>query len=200
MSVSEIRDWHSSLRTAPGFHFVHPGYKMLRNACAVTPPRAPAERDPPPPGEGEKRSVLAARQRPSFARRRTKNSGTDPVGWPPEVVPAPSRSRARLIKIRKAKRRQTRNLPSASADAAARLISFASRACERAGRGALACRRSTAALAAANQRRRSAPARASWDAAFAGVSCISPVPVQRASRGPVMVPAGRFAEAARERR
>ncbi len=32
-------------------------------------------------------------------------------------------------------------------------------------RDALACRRSTAALAAANQRRRSAPARASWDAA-----------------------------------
>ena len=49
------------------------------------------------------------------------------------------------------------------------LISFPS---SRAGRGgalqrdALACRRSTAALAAANQRRRSAPERASWDAAF----------------------------------
>jgi hypothetical protein len=67
-------------------------------------------------------------------------------------------------------------------------------------RDALACRRSTAALAAANQRRRSAPARASWDAAFAGVSCISPVPVQRASRRPVMVPAGRFPGAARGRR
>jgi len=65
--------------------------------------------------------------------------------------------------IRKAKRRQTR-VPSVRITGCGRApdLSFLR---VRAGReGALACRRSTAALAAANQRRRSAPARASWDA------------------------------------
>jgi hypothetical protein len=32
MSVSEIRDHHSSTQAAPGFHFVHPGYKLLNTA------------------------------------------------------------------------------------------------------------------------------------------------------------------------
>jgi hypothetical protein len=66
--------------------------------------------------------------RPSFASRRTKNPGP---------IPSDGRrrwyrlhlDRARLTKIRKAKRRQTRNLPSASTDAAARLISLPSAAC-----------------------------------------------------------------------
>jgi hypothetical protein len=79
-------------------------------------------------------------------------------------------------------------------------------------RDALACRRSTAALAAASQRRRSAPARASWDAVGAhspdgskdrallnGRYPRLPVPVQRAPRRPVIVPAGRIPRAARER-
>jgi hypothetical protein len=41
--------------------------------------------------------------------------------------------------------------------------------------------------------------RASWDAALAGVTRLQPVPVQRAPRRPVIVPAGRIPEAARER-
>jgi hypothetical protein len=41
--------------------------------------------------------------------------------------------------------------------------------------------------------------RASWDAALAGVTRRQPVPVQRAPRRPVIVPAGRNPEAARER-
>ena len=45
--------------------------------------------------------------RPSFAPRTAKNSGPDPVGRPPAVVPAPSRSRP-AHEIRKAERRQTR--------------------------------------------------------------------------------------------
>ena len=63
-----------------------------------------------------------------------------------------------------------------------------------------AYRRSTAVLVAANQRRHSAPVRASWDAASAAVTPPSPVPVQRSNRRPVIMPAGRFPEAARERR
>jgi hypothetical protein len=41
--------------------------------------------------------------------------------------------------------------------------------------------------------------RASWDAASTGVTRLAPVPVQRAPRRPVIVPAGRIPEAARER-
>ena len=133
MSVSEIRDWHSSLRTAPGFrgachragHFgpdplVQSG---LRNACAITSPRAPAERDPLHPGEGEKRSVLAARRRPSFAPRSTEarpdprrtaaGGGTGSISIAPGSKKSGRRNADRRV-----------NLPSASADAAARLISL----------------------------------------------------------------------------
>jgi hypothetical protein len=53
--------------------------------------------------------------------------------------------------------------------------------------GALACRRSTAALAAANQRRRSAPARASWDAAdirrYLKRACPSPASSSQTGHG-----------------
>ena len=79
--------------------------------------------------------------------------------------------------------------------------------------GGLACRRSTTALAAASQRRSSAPERASWDSVGAhdpdgskdrallnGRYPLLPVPVQRPSRRPVIMPAGRLPEAARERR
>jgi hypothetical protein len=41
--------------------------------------------------------------------------------------------------------------------------------------------------------------RASWDAASTGVTRLAPVPVQRAPRRPVIVPAGRIPGAARER-
>ena len=41
--------------------------------------------------------------------------------------------------------------------------------------------------------------RASWDAALTGVTRLKPVPVQRAPRRPVIVPAGRIPGAARER-
>ena len=70
----------------------------------------------------------------------------------------------------------------------------------RAQRSALACRRSTAALAAANQRHSSAPERASWDVEVSGSYPPPPVPVQRQSRRPVFMPAGRLPGAARERR
>src|SRR5579872_7504152 len=42
--------------------------------------------------------------------------------------------------------------------------------------------------------------RASWDADSAAVTPPSPVPVQRSNRRPVVMPAGRFPEAARVRR
>jgi len=63
-----------------------------------------------------------------------------------------------------------------------------------------AYRRSTAVLVAANQHRHSAPVRASWDLTSAAVTPPPPVPVQRSNRRPVVMPAGRFPEAARERR
>jgi hypothetical protein len=57
----------------------------------------------------------------------------------------------------------------------------------RAERSALACRRSTAVLAAANQRRRSAPERASWDAAcsrrYLKRTCPSPATKSQAGHG-----------------
>ena len=58
--------------------------------------------------------------RPSFAPRTAKNSGPDPVGWPPAVVPAPSRSRPADKKSGRRNADRRVNLPSASADAAAR--------------------------------------------------------------------------------
>src|SRR6185437_1710285 len=42
--------------------------------------------------------------------------------------------------------------------------------------------------------------RASWDVVSAAVTPPPPVPVQRSNRRPVIMPAGRFPEAARERR
>ena len=65
--------------------------------------------------------------------------------------------------------------------------------------GAHAYRRSAAALVAANERRHSTPGRASWDLAKDGCYPSPPVPVQRASRKPVIMPAGRLPRAARER-
>jgi hypothetical protein len=59
-------------------------------------------------------------------------------------------------------------------------------------RSALACRRSTTALAAATERHSSAPERASWDVAQNGRYPSLPVPVQRAPRRPVIMPAGRM--------
>jgi hypothetical protein len=58
--------------------------------------------------------------RPSFAPRTAKNSGPDPVGRPPAVVPAPSRSRPADKKSGRRNADRRVNLPSASADAAAR--------------------------------------------------------------------------------
>jgi hypothetical protein len=127
------------------------------------------------------------------------------------VGPASSRS-CPAHEIRKAERRQTRNPFGRICGCGRAPDLLCALRVRRAGEGALACRRSTAALAAANQRRRSAPARASWDAVGAhdldgskdrallrGRYPLLPVPVQRAPRRPVMVPAGRFAGAARER-
>ena len=117
MSVSEIRDWHSSLRTAPGFrgachragHFgpdplVQSG---LRNACAITSPRAPAERDPLHPGEGEK-GAFSRRAAPEFCstkheKLRARSRRTAAGGGTGSISIAPGSK-----KIRKAKRRQTR--------------------------------------------------------------------------------------------
>ena len=122
-------------------------------------------RDPTSPraaGRGkEKRSRDALR--PSFAKKsewRVANSEWSESRSAFAIryfAISPSRIFASLDTVyqkRRAKRRQTRNLPSAS------------NGCGRAlKRSALVCRRSTAALAAANQRRRSASERASWDAA-----------------------------------
>ena len=47
--------------------------------------------------------------------------------------------------------------------------------------------------------RNSAPGRVSWDAAMSGVTRLSPVPVQRAPRRPVMMPDERNPRASRER-
>ncbi len=69
------------------------------------------------------------------------------------------------------------------------------RARQRAKRRALACRRSTTALAAATERHRSAPVHALPETELGRDGCYpSPaVPVQRVlPRGPVVMPAGRF--------
>ena len=72
------------------------------------------------------------------------------------------------------------------------------------GRGAalkrrpLTCRRSATALTAANQRRRSAPDALPGTRLRSRCCLPPPVPVQRQSRRPVMMPAGRIPEAARE--
>ena len=72
------------------------------------------------------------------------------------------------------------------------------------GRGAalkrrpLTCRRSATALTAANQRRRSAPDALPGTRLRSRCCLPPPVPVQRQSRRPVMMPAGRISEAARE--
>jgi hypothetical protein len=63
-----------------------------------------------------------------------------------------------------------------------------------------AYRRSTAALAAANQRRRSAPDALPGTWLRGGGWPPPPVPVQRSNRRPVIMPAGRYPEAARVRR
>ena len=65
------------------------------------------------------------------------------------------------------------------------------RARRRADRGALASRRFTAALATGCDPDDSAPGRASWDPASRGRYPLSPVPVQRAPRRPVVMPDGR---------
>jgi hypothetical protein len=98
-----------------------------------------------------------------FTTDEERKSGPDPVRWLPAVVPAPSRSRPAYKKSgrRNADRRVI--LPSASYGCGRAPGLLCRSACGEGRSGALACRRSTAALAAANQRRRSAPARASWD-------------------------------------
>ena len=63
-----------------------------------------------------------------------------------------------------------------------------------------AYRRSTAALAAANQRRHSAPDALPGTWLKSGGWPPPPVPVQRSNRRPVVMPAGRVPEAAQERR
>ena len=65
--------------------------------------------------------------------------------------------------------------------------------------GALACRRSTTALAAASQRHRSVPDALPGTRLRDGRYPPPPVPVQRQSRRPVVMPAGRITGTARER-
>ena len=66
-------------------------------------------------------------------------------------------------------------------------------------RGPLTSRRSATALTAANQRRRSAPDALPGTRLKDGCCPSPPVPVQRQSRRPVMMPAGRIPGAARGR-
>ena len=66
-------------------------------------------------------------------------------------------------------------------------------------RGPLTSRRSATALTEANQRRRSAPDALPGTRLKDGCCPSPPVPVQRQSRRPVMMPAGRIPGAARER-
>ena len=66
-------------------------------------------------------------------------------------------------------------------------------------RGPLTSRRSATALTGANQRRRSAPDALPGTRLKNGCCPSPPVPVQRQSRRPVMMPAGRIPGAARER-
>jgi hypothetical protein len=107
----------------------------------------------------------------------------------PAVGPAPSRSRPAHKKIRKAERRQTRmsNLRARNLHPSPRAVEDRGGGAARVQRDALACRRSTAALAAANQRRRSAPARASWDAAhirrYLKRACPSPASFSQTGHG-----------------
>ena len=58
MSVSEIRDWHSSLRTAPRISLRSSGLQNATKCMRRHPTPRSCEARPSPPGNGEKRSVL----------------------------------------------------------------------------------------------------------------------------------------------
>ena len=153
---------------------------------APPPPRfarfASSSGPPPPLSRGRMREgILTTRSASEFYPWRGAN-WESPLRYPPPATCffLPSK--------RRGGRTPTDAEPSAALTGAAR-----------AQRSAHACRRSTAALAAANQRRRSASGAlpGTW---LRNRCCLSPpVPVQRQSRRPVIVPAGRFPEAARER-
>jgi hypothetical protein len=106
----------------------------------------------------------------------------------PAVDRHPSRSRP-AHEIRKAERRQTRrsNLRTRNLHPPPLAGEDRGGGAARVRRDALACRRSTAALAAANQRRRSAPERASWDAAhirrYLKRACPSPASFSQTGHG-----------------
>ena len=110
------------------------------------------------------------------SRRMAAGGGTGSISIAPGSKESGRRNADRRVTFRPHQRMRPRAL-----------ISFPFPACGRAGRGALACRRSTAALAAANQRRRSVPARASWDAAcfrrYLKRACPSPASFSQTDHG-----------------
>jgi len=126
--------------------------------------------------------------RPSFAprtakklrarsRRTAAGGGTGSISIAPGSKESGRRNADRRVTFRPHLRMRSRAL-----------ISLPSPACGGGlRRGALACRRSTAALAAANQRRRSAPARASGDAAairrYLKRACPSPASCSQTGHG-----------------
>ena len=206
MSVGEIRDQLSSSQAAPGFRFVHPGHKLLK--YCPSPPRAPAVRDLPP---GVSKIVVVARfrarvlpteangeqpvARMSASEIRGRHSSAQPApGFhgachraghfgPDPLVPSGLQTRSER---REAERRQTQS------------IHWPHLRMRRASGGT---RSPVGVPPRLLLRRPNATAqlrlRASWDAAATGVTRLEPVPVQRAPRRPVMVPAGRIPGAAR---
>jgi hypothetical protein len=157
-----------------------------------------------PQGDGPIQHKALSRRdsRPSFAdvaarMKRQRNPGSTPRLSTPlpdfaerVIGPATSgRTRSiRATKEREAERRQTRisNLRAPTFILLARGEDRGGGAA-RVRRDALACRCSTAAFAAANQRRRSAPARASWDAAdirrYLKRACPSPASFSQTGHG-----------------
>jgi hypothetical protein len=152
MSVSEIRDHHSGTQVAPGFHFVHPSYKLQNTP---SPPRPPAVRDLPP--GGKQNCCRGAISRPSFAHGgewRTARSPDERQRNPEPAFKLASRSRiSRSLSSGRPLRagpvgtiRATKEKGGGTpADAIHPLAASADAA--RVRRDALACRRSAAALA-----------------------------------------------------
>ena len=192
-------------KSFPDFTSFHPGYKMLTEQPA--------------------QNVLAARFAPEFCPRRRTAKARSPderqrnpgrafklptrsrisrslsSGRPLRAGPVGSSGLQSSLQRREAERRQTRisNLRTRNLHPP-RLRGRTEEGARRASGGT---RSPVGVPPRLLLRRTNATAqlrlRASWDAALTGVTRLEPVPVQRAPRRPVIVPAGRIPEAARER-
>ena len=130
----------------------------------------------PPPPLSRGRKVIAVSRRLRVRAKRFAISELCAAGAVPQLLFAPSPSQFTARKTRKLRRRSAdRRRGYCPSHANECCHSPALRARRALKRSALVCRRSAAALAGANERHRSTPARTSWDPASSGVTRIWPV-------------------------